>query len=93
MIAELRAALGDESNFVVEQAAKVAREYSPGELIPDLVSSCHRFLNEGVDRDLLRLPTCMYLLLVGANVRRILGQVSLIHGRPANNPCTVFASG
>jgi len=51
MTAELRLALCDASNFVVEQAAKVAREHTLSELVPDLVSAYHRFLNDGVDCD------------------------------------------
>ncbi len=51
MIAELRSALFDESNFVVEQAAKAAREHSLSDLNPDLVSAYRRFLDDGVDCD------------------------------------------
>ena len=42
--AELRSALCDESNFVVEQIAKIVREHTLSELITDLVSAWHRFL-------------------------------------------------
>jgi len=51
MTVELRLALGDESNFVVEQVAKVVQEHTLSELIPDLVSAYHRFLNDGAECD------------------------------------------
>ena len=49
--AELRSALCDESNFVVEQIAKIVREHTLSELIPDLVSAWHRFLTDGAECD------------------------------------------
>ena len=51
MTADLRLALCDQSNFVVEQVAKVVREHALRELIPDLVSAYHRFLNDGAECD------------------------------------------
>lgn len=51
MTADLRLALCDQSNFVVEQVAKVVREHALRELIPDLVSAYHRFLNDGDECD------------------------------------------
>ena len=51
MTTELRLALSDESNFVVQQAAKVVREHTLSELVPDLVSAYHRFLKDGTECD------------------------------------------
>lgn len=51
MITELRSALGDESNFVVQQVAKVIQEQTLRELIPNLVSAYHRFLSDGAECD------------------------------------------
>ena len=51
MIAELRSALSDESNFVVEQAAKIVRVEVHRELSLDLVSAYLRFLNDGAEYD------------------------------------------
>ena len=51
MTTELRSALGDESNFVVEQVAKIIHENAVSELIPDLVSAYHRFLSDGAECD------------------------------------------
>ena len=47
MTADLRSALCDQANFVVEQVANVVRENTLRELIPELVSAYHRFLNDG----------------------------------------------
>ena len=51
MIADLRLALWDESNFVVAQVAKFVREHTLSELIPDLVSAYLRFLRDGAECD------------------------------------------
>ena len=47
----LRSALCDQANFVVEQVANVVRENTLRELIPELVSAYHRFLNDGAECD------------------------------------------
>ncbi len=51
MTAELRSALGDESNFVVEQVAKIIQEHVICDLVPDLLSAYHRFLPNGAECD------------------------------------------
>lgn len=51
MTADLRSAMCDESNFVVEQIAKTVREHALSELVPDLISAWHRFLNDGAECD------------------------------------------
>ncbi len=51
MTAELRSALGDESNFVVEQVAKIIQEHAFCDLVPDLLSAYHRFLSDGAECD------------------------------------------
>jgi hypothetical protein len=43
--------LSDESNFAVEQVAKVTRKDTLSDLIPDLVSASYRFLNDGAEND------------------------------------------
>ncbi len=51
MTADLQSALCDESNFVVEQVAKVVQEHTLSELVPDLVSAYYRFLQDGAECD------------------------------------------
>lgn len=51
MTTDLRLALGDQSNFVVEQVAKIVREHEVRDLIPELVSAYHRFLSDGAECD------------------------------------------
>ena len=51
MAADLRLALSDESNFFVQHVAKVIREHTLSELVPDLVSAYHRFLEDGAECD------------------------------------------
>jgi HEAT repeat protein len=53
LLAELRDALGDKSNFVVAAAAEVVGERQLTDLVPDLVTAFHRFLVEPAETDTL----------------------------------------
>jgi HEAT repeat protein len=53
LLAELRAALVDNSNFVVAEAAEIAAKAQLGELAPDLIAAFDRFFENPLKRDKL----------------------------------------
>jgi HEAT repeat protein len=53
LLAELRASIGDKSNFVVAAAAEIVGDRMLAELAPDLVTAFQRFLIDPVETDKL----------------------------------------